>query len=321
MGKLVETLCLKQLAVALPWFLTVALWPLPSNLPTREEPKSASLEGLYKSPLTTANFGLLGVQFFETNDGKKHWNIRAQFAELHRKENYAYLQAVDADFYAERTGNVVNAKSEYGRSWIEKRLVALEGNVKVRSKQGYLFTMDRLDYHGENHSFTSEDRVQMRGPSVEKPTTFLRGTGLQADIDREHFVLRRNVNAQKKLKTGEWLKVQSRAGEFFTNDQKAAFSGSVHSQLPNITMESDALDIHTTQDQESLFAKGHVVLQSKDRVGHADRAEIEIGSNKIVLEGAARVDAKDNQILGRRITLYTDDDRIEVEEAQGRLSQ
>lgn len=290
-------------------------------MPLREEPKSNTGEGLYKSPLTSANFGLLGVQFYETNDGKKHWNIRSKFAELHRKENYAYLQTVDADFYAERTGNVVNAKGDYGRSWIEKRLVALEGNVRVHSKQGYLFTMDRLDYHGENHSFTSEDRVQMRGPSVEKPTTFLRGTGLHADIDREHFTLKKNVNAQKKLKTGDWMKVQSRAGEFYTNDQKAVFTGAVHSVLPNVTMESDALDIQTTKDQESLFAKGHVVLQSKDRVGQADRAEIEIGSNKIVLEGSARVDAKDNQILGRRITLYTDDDRVEVEGAEGKLNQ
>lgn len=306
------------------WILTVVLWPTPSNVASIREfgdPRQATGEGLYKASLTGANFGLLGVQVFETNDGKKHWNIRSRFAELHRKENYAFMKEVDADFFAEKTGNVVTTKSDYGRSLIEKNLVELEGNVAIRSKRGYLFTMDKLNYDGNTHGFSTEESVQMKGPDISKPSMFLRGTGLNADIDREHFILKRNVNAQKKLKSSEWLRVQSRSGEFFTDENRAVFIGKVRSVLPNTHIDSDIFEMSMNQERELLTARGNVKLTSRDRIGRADNVELEIGGNKIVLEGKARIESKDNQIAGKRIVMYTDEDRVEVQEAEGKLRQ
>ncbi len=278
-------------------------------------------EGLYKSSLTRANFGLLGVRFYESVAGRKRWNIRSRFAEMHRKENYAFLEEVNADFFAEKTGNVVVTRSDYGRSLIDKNMVDLEGNVVIRSKRGYRFNMEKLRYHGEDHHFTSEDPVQMKGPDVERPTMILRGTGLWADVDNEHFKLKRNVAAQKKMSTKEWIKINSRMGEFFTEEQHAIFTGKAHAILPTAEIDSDVFEIAITNDRESLTANGNVRLVNRDRIGRAESAFLEVGTGKIVLEGKAQIDSKGNLIEGRRITLYTDDDRIEVEGAEGKVEQ
>lgn len=309
-------------SAAVAWSAILVLWPVSIDRPSpHAEISEKAGEGLYKATLTGAGLGLSDIEFFETRDGKKQWNIRSKFAELHRKENYAYLQVVDADFYADKTGNVVNTKSDYGRSELEKHVVDLEGNVSIRATKGYLFEMDKLNYHSRTHAFTTDEKVRMRGPDVKKPQMFLTGTGLHANIDDEHFFLRKNVSGQKKLKSSEWMKIHSRNGEFFTNEQRAIFNGKVKAALPAINIDSDTLEISTAQEKEFLYAKGNVVLKNRDRVGRSETAMIEIGTNKIVLEGRARIDSQSNQITGKRILLYTDDDRIEVEEAEGRLGQ
>ena len=304
------------------WFTGLLFLPRGTNdgpVPTGET-KSSS-ESLYKSRLTEANFGLLGVQSYETNEGKRRWNIRAKFAELHRKENYAFLKDVDTDFFAEKTGNIINTRSDYGRSLVDKHRVELEGHVTIHSRQGYLFNMERLTYLSESHAFTTEERVQMKGPNPQRPQMLIRGTGLQGDIDTEHFFLRRNVSALKKMKSNEWLRIQSKSGEFFTQSQRALFNGDVHSTLPSMTIESEKFELGVEKNAERVSADGSVLLYHKDRVAHANHLEIELGGNTIILEGQARIDSKGNQIRGKRILLFTDDDRVEVEEAEGDLSQ
>jgi LPS export ABC transporter protein LptC/lipopolysaccharide transport protein LptA len=305
--------------LATAWFIVVLLWPLESNRSRPSEAGGHADEGLYQSNLTKANFGLLGVDFYETAEGKKHWNIRSDFAELHRKDNYAFLKQVDADFFAEKTGNLVNTTSDYGRSWLDKRLVHLEGNVLIRSRQGYLFAMNQLDYTGANHQFQSSDWVTMRGPDVARPSLHLQGVGLNADIDREHFRLKRKVTGRKKLAGADWLRITSTSGEFYTNDSVAIFTGKVKSQMPKVDIESDEFKLTSLPEKEFIAAKGNVVLKNRDRVGTADSAYIELGGQQIMLSGKARVDSKGNEILGQVIRIYTDDDRIEVEQAQGKV--
>jgi LPS export ABC transporter protein LptC/lipopolysaccharide transport protein LptA len=312
---------LRRGALGAAWFVVVLLWPLETNRFqfSGVGPGASPRDGLYQSNLTKANFGLLGVDFYETSEGRKHWNIRSDFAELHRRENYAFLKQVDADFFAEKTGNLVNTTSDFGRSWLDKRLVHLEGNVLIHSRQGYLFAMNAVDYTGATHQFHSTDWVTMRGPDLSRPTMYLRGIGLTADIDREHFLLKRKVSARKKLAGQEWLRITSQSGEFFTNESVAVFTGKVKSVMPKIDIDSDEFRLTSNKDKEFIAAKGNVTLRNRDRVGTAESAYIELGGDRIELAGKARVGSKGNEVTGHVIRIYTDDDRIEVEQAQGKV--
>lgn len=311
------------LALTAAWFALLVLWPKPSNqMLARESVEEENTgEGLYKSKITNANFGLLGVQFYESNQDVKRWHILSNFAELHRKENYAFLKEVTANFFAVKTGNAVVTKSDYGRSWTEKDLVELEGNISIESKKGYYFTMDKLNYDSKSHEFSTEDSVNMRGPNRNAPSMLLKGTGLSADIDEEHFILKRNVTAHKRLKKKEWMIVHSNSGEFFTNESRAIFLSKVKATLPKAVIRSDILEIQGDDGEESIEARGGVVLKSRDRTGYAENAYIEVGGNKITLEGKARVESKDTKTHGRRIVMYSDDDKIEVTEAKGEVRQ
>jgi LPS export ABC transporter protein LptC/lipopolysaccharide transport protein LptA len=302
------------------WACLLVFWPENSNVTDNSEDSGATFgEELYKSSITTANFGMLGVNFYESEAGNKRWNIRTKFAELHRKENYSFMRYVDADFFSTNTKNIIRTKSNFGRSYMDKNRIELTGDVSIHSRRGYLFEMQHLDYDGKAHELASEDLVHMKGPVVSHPAMLLKGIGLKGNIDSERFQLQKNVSALKQLKSQEWMRVSSRNGEFFTEEQRAVFNGKVHSLLPGTELESDRLELQMSDKTESLVAKGHVNLKNKNRVGTAESAFIELGGNKIILEGKAHIDSKDNQIQGKRIVLFTDEDRVEVEEAEGRV--
>lgn len=273
------------------WFLLVWLWPAasPDSNSDKEKDEVPTQEDLYRSNLTQANFGLLGVRFFESQDGEPQWEINSDFAELHRAENYAFLKKVKANFSSAATQNKISSESDYGRSWTDKNKIELEGNVSVQSSKGYIFLMNRLNYDGKKHELNTSESVQMKGPNINKPIMWLNGTGLKANIDQEHFILKHNVSAKKKLENGDWLKITSQSGEFFTADSKAVF-------IEN------------------------VVMRNKNQSGYADKAFLEVGGNEVILEGNAKIESDNNTIEGKRIKLFTDDDRIEVDEAEGRTS-
>ena len=288
----------------------------------RLEPEELPLDPDFelKDPLTPANFGLLGVRFYESSNNLRRWNIEADFAELHRTENYVFLKRVAADFQAGRTGNVVHTVSDEGRSALNRNAVDLQGNVKVRSHSGYVFTMSSLRYDGDHHEFSSNDEVWMKGPHVDRPQMILRGTGLKADIDQEHFFLHRRVTAHKKLKGGDWLLIKSERGEFYTEEGRAVFNDSIETKLPpGLVIQSDYMELVSTKDRELMEARENVRVQFKDKRGWAEKAYFSAGGDRIILEGTAKVENKRNEVRGRKIVLYTTDDRVEVTEAEGRV--
>ncbi len=311
------------------WTFALVLWPVPSNLRSGLEGErltASAGEGLYKSQLTQANFGLLGVRFYESIDGAPSWNIRSEFAELHRqKENYAFMKTVNADFFSGASRNVVRTQSDYGRSHFGKRLVELEGNVIVQSEKGYRFTMDRLDYDSAGHQFHSDDTVNMTGPDVNAPEMFLTGTGLDADLNEDSFLVRKNTRARRRLSTKEWMRIQSRQSIFHPDSQKAIFIDRVRAVLPTMSIESDRMEMNVGgQGGEMLKAIGNVVLHHKNRKGHSEIADIEIANDKVILQGnrvPATIVGEDSELKGRRITLYTDEDRVEVEGAEGSMEK
>lgn len=308
------------LTLSLGWAAVLLIWPSSTHQPSAE--KSQSLEqkageGLYKAVSTKANFGLAGVRYYESSQGIKHWHIESKFAELHRKENYAFLTDVMAEFFARNTGNIVTTHSDYGRSWDEKNIIELEGNVTIQSKKGYLFQMDKINYNSKHHEFTSEDFIQMKGPNVSKPKMFLSGVGLRADIDREEFLLKKKVSAERRMKGSGSLKILSDSGQFFTNESRSVFMGNVNARMPATSITCDVFELSMDDEDETVAASGNVFLKNRGRIASAESALIELNGTEIILEGRARIDSDDNRIEGRRIKIYTDDDRIDVEEASG----
>ena len=161
----------------------------------------------------------------------------------------------------------------------------------------------------------------MEGPDPLRPKMRLRGTGLLGNAETEHFVLKKNVHGERRIGgQGEVLKIDSAQGEFFTAEQRSLFIGKVKAVMPKMSVTCDRLKLKLAGEAEDIEALGNVKVLTRGRTAFADSAILQIGGNQILLEGKARVDSPENQIRGKRILLFTDEDRIEVEEAEGSSS-
>lgn len=310
------------IALSAIWAAGLLVWPRPTNLASDSVVPLSRREGLYKSTLTEANLGLLGVRFYESFEGKKRWKIESEFAELHRSENLAFMRGVNALFFVASSGNEVVTVSDFGRSFMDKHEIELYGNVAIRSKQGYEFTMEKLNYFSETHSFQTTDVVKMRGPDVESPTMFLEGVGLNADLDEERFVLKKDIVASRQLRSSQWMYIKSQKGEFNTGTGQAKFQKRVRATMPDMVIQSEELELLLKKgDDDVIDVRQAVRINHKDKVAKADMAHIELGTDRIILKGRASVVNQGNELRGEQIIIHTDDDRIEVEQAQGRISQ
>jgi lipopolysaccharide transport protein LptA len=143
---------------------------------------------------------------------------------------------------------------------------------------------------------------------------------MKAFIDSEHFMIRKNVFSKKKIKNSDWMYVNAMKGEFFTSQNRAIYQGNVKSRMPDLTILGQKLEIKFNEKEgDSFFVQDKVQMYHKNRHAKAERAFIEMSSNKILLEGNASVDSKGNIISGKKITLYMDEDKIDVEDAEGRI--
>jgi LPS export ABC transporter protein LptC/lipopolysaccharide transport protein LptA len=301
------------------WVGIVVLWPerTDNEIVQNQTPALTSGESLYKADLTKTNFGLLGVHFYESSENKPKWDIRSRFAELNRREDYFYLQQVNAEFFGRESGNVIRTVSDYGRSYLSRNFIELEGNVVVVSSQGYEFRMQRLDYNGANRTFFSDSFVSMKGPDILNPVMVLEGNGMKGSADKEQFTVQKNVQARRKMSTAEWLHIRSVSGDFYTSEQRAVFHRRVRAQLPKVTIQSDRFELQTADGQETIIANGHVTLYNRERTGSADKATVQIGDDRILLEGGAKITTDNDTMMGDQILIYSEDDRVEVKSAQG----
>lgn len=309
------------LAAGVAWAAALWWYPWPADRPSPVAGRTSASEpaSQFRSPLTEASFGMLGFHLYETKDGRPYWNLQSRFAELQQQTNFAFMQSIEGQFFSQ-AGNVVTTTGDSGRSGLGERWVELEGNVAIRSRQGYLFQMERVMYEGKRHEFHSDVWVTMKGPDVEKPDLFLKGEGMLARIDEERYLLRSNVTGRKRLASLEWMDIESRTGEFFSADSRAVFRGNVRSQMPQMRIESDEFELESSGSKgERILARGNVRVKARERVGRAQSALIDVGSNRLVLAGAASVQEQGNKLEGERIVLYTDEDRVEVVGARGNI--
>jgi lipopolysaccharide export system protein LptA len=97
---------------------------------------------------------------------------------------------------------------------------------------------------------------------------------------------------------------------------KITFSGSVTLKKESMTISSDTMIVFYdtgSKDIRQIDAHGNVIVRKEDRVALANDASYYSSDEKIVLTGDARIIENENQLGGKKITLFMRDNRSLVE--------
>jgi lipopolysaccharide export system protein LptA len=97
---------------------------------------------------------------------------------------------------------------------------------------------------------------------------------------------------------------------------KVTFTGNVTLKKENMTLSSDSMIVFydaRSKEVRQIDAHGNVVVRKDSRVAFSNDASYFSKDEKIVLTGDARIIENENQLNGRKITLFMRDDRSLVE--------
>lgn len=97
---------------------------------------------------------------------------------------------------------------------------------------------------------------------------------------------------------------------------KITFIGNVTLKKESMTLSSDTMIVFYdtgSKDIRQIDAHGNVIVRKEGRVALANDASYYSGDEKIVLTGDARIIENENQLGGKKITLFMRDDRSLVE--------
>lgn len=129
------------------------------------------------------------VHLTRTVSGKTEWELTAKSADYFKEKGITYLESPQVVFYGEK-GKKIELKGDGGEIFNDTNDIAVSGNVKITTSDGYLFRSDSLRYSSEKKVVTTESKVSIKGKGLE-----IEGVGMSADMERDTVFIKRGVKA------------------------------------------------------------------------------------------------------------------------------
>lgn len=141
-----------------------------------------------------------GVHLTRVVAGKTEWELRALSADLFKEEGVTRFEAPKVIFFGNGDKRI-ELTGKKGEVFNNTNDVAVSGDVKIVSGDGYTLQSDYLRYFSDKKSVATESKVILKGNGIE-----IEGVGMEADIGRDLVIIRKDVKAVLATRKDEWVK-------------------------------------------------------------------------------------------------------------------
>ena len=129
------------------------------------------------------------------------------------------------------------------------------------------------------------------------------------------------VGAERYLTKGAPVRIRAHKMSVYNKQNRATFSGQVVAVQGDLTIRcNDMIAVYKAGGGlANLTATGNVRMRKADRRGTGQRLFYDHDRRIVELTGAPKLWEKDSFLEGARIMFFLDEDRVEVEQARGKL--
>ncbi len=152
----------------------------------------------FNLPRIIPDLKIEGVHLTRAVAGKMEWELRAISADFFKEEGVTRLDSPKVIFFGNGDKRIELTGSK-GEVFNNSNDLAVSGDVRIVSSDGYTLRSDFLRYYSEKKIVATESKVFMKGKGIN-----MEGVGMVADIERERVIVKKGVKAV--LSTGEWVK-------------------------------------------------------------------------------------------------------------------
>lgn len=138
---------------------------------------------------TDADMKIDRVHIVQNKQGIKSWEMWADTAKVYRKKNYTKMENVHLRFFP-KNGKIMDVTADSGLMENGSRNMDLQGNVLIKSQDGFSLKTESLRFRPKEKRIDSDDRVLIEGETFR-----LSGIGLRGRTDLGEFFLKENIRA------------------------------------------------------------------------------------------------------------------------------
>lgn len=138
---------------------------------------------------TAANLTFAGTSITEEQNGRKVWELNAETIEADTGGKQIYLKKIKGVFYQENGGKVELTALE-GILDTKTHDITLQGDMKVASSDGAVFTAPKGSYVDQTKTFTGTG-----GITLTHDDTIITGDRIDADTSMEQIKVHGNAKA------------------------------------------------------------------------------------------------------------------------------
>ncbi len=137
------------------------------------------------------DLALKEIDYTETRDGVRRWNLIADSADYNVKSGSTIVQNVFMTFYDEKGVEAGTLTAQDGEAQSDNKKVRVHGDVVIKSSRGYTFYVDQLDYSDATRIISTESPVHIVTSRME-----LTGKGLRLNVDSQAYRVSSDVKAR-----------------------------------------------------------------------------------------------------------------------------
>ncbi len=198
-----------------------------------------------------------GFFMVQSRNEKKEFDLRAQKADVYRKEDFYVLELPRSSIRSDRDNSSFDIEGSRALYSSAENRLQIEANAQVTTPENLIFKTDSVDFDTKKRIVQSDDPVEVfqNFNGQEKSLFDLRGNGLLVDIKKGRYEILRNATAQKTLGPGDIMKIKSQSSYYDTNRQLLVFSNEVKLRSIKYKVEGDRLMVSISRPSPSPSSK------------------------------------------------------------------
>lgn len=261
-----------------------------------------------------------GFKLEETKGQNLEWIISAEEAEMFKNSGNIVFTNVTTEVMGDggkKDGYVI--KSNKGTYDTKKDKINFNGEVGVRTSNGYTFSTDDVSYSAKEKKLDTKAIVSMKGTSQKGQVISISGQGLRGDAVDGIFSITDDVST----KIGNELSIQSQNAQVNTKTSKAVFKKKIIAKKGKLNIKGDTLEVRYDKKGEinDIGVFGNVTLNVEKKLALCDNAVIKSGSGEVVLTGKPEFHVNGDIMVGEKIVFNTENDEVFVERVKADVSQ
>jgi lipopolysaccharide export system protein LptA len=184
-----------------------------------------------------------GFYMVQSRKEKKEFDLRAQKADVYRKEDFYVLELPRSSIRSDRDNTSFDIEGSRALYSVADHRLQIEANSQVTTPENLIFKTNSVEFDTRRRIVRSDDDVEVfqKFHGAEKSLFDLKGNGLLVDIKKGRYEILRNATAQKILSPGDVMRIRSRSSYYDTKKQFLVFSKDVSLNSVKYKVNGDRL--------------------------------------------------------------------------------